>query len=797
MPHELRDALRWLGANPGFTAAAGLVLSLSIGASTATFSVVYGVVLRPLSLAAPDRLVRIWSSHPERNLAAFSVSAADFADWRARSRVLTLMAAYEGPRSMVLADGREHELVTTSRVSADMFALLGVRPALGRFPSAAEFRPGAERVAVIAYGLWQRRYGGRSGVLGRTLVLDEEPWTIVGVAPRELEFPNNAADVWLPMQVVLETTSRANRHLRILGRLGEGASVDDARGELAHIARDLAAEYPASNRGWSTNIRPLAETVVSPGMRQALVVLLGAVGLVLLVACANVAGLLMSRAGARRREMGVRTALGATRVALVRQMLLESVLLASASGLAGVVLAMWCVEGLERLAANMIPRVEDVALSGPVVAAAVAASGLTALVFGLVPALTVTRRAIDAVRSTRDSTGRPGDSRSRDVLVLAEVALAVVLLVGAGLLTRSFVRLQTRAVGFDPDRLLIVELAAADRPGRAEDRASRSDELQARLAALPGIEAAAAVSSAPFAGRNSGNVFTIPGRPTLPGDAPDTDFRVVTPSYLGTMGIPLIRGRGLVETDGPGAPAVVISATAARRYWPDTDPIGTSIQFGGLTPEIVGIAADARYGAIDAPDAELRPMMYLPHRLMPQVPLTMVLRALGEPRDIAPAVAATAKAVAPRTPVARLALMSELLGEARAPQQFSATVLGAFAWIAVILAGAGLWGLIAYTVARRTREIGIRVALGAGPRHVVGMAAGRGLVLGLAGLGLGLAAAASLSGVLGRLLFGVSPTDRATFGAIAAILLCVVVAASLLPARRALRIDPAEALRLE
>jgi putative ABC transport system permease protein len=794
--HDVRHALRWLRANPGFTAAAWLVLALSIGVTTATFSVVYGVVLQPLPVEQPDRLIRVWSSQPERNLPFFSVSPADFADWRARSRVLSQLAAYEGAESAVVTRGAEGELLTTSRLTAELFPLLGARPLLGRFLDASENQPGAGRSAVIAFGLWQRRFGGRPDVLGQTLVLDDEPWTIVGVAPPEFAVPNNTAEVWLPMQSVLESQPRARRYLRVLARLRDGATFDDARAELARIAADLGREYPATNRGWGVNMRPLTETVVSPATRQSLLVLLGAVALVLLVACANVAALLISRATARRREMAVRTALGASRSTLVRQMLIESLVLAAASGASGILLAMWCVDGLRRLAADTIPRIDEVGLAAPVVLVAVGISAATAIVFGLVPAMSLTRGALKWLR-TRDASQGPGDSRGRDLLVMTEVALAVVLLVGAALLARSFVRLQSRSLGFDADRLLLVELAAPERPAKTEDRTSLYEQLLASLAALPGVDATAATSGAPFAGRNSGNFFTIVGRPALPGESPDTDFRMVSASYLRTLRIPIVRGRDLTDADGPSAPGVVISAAAARRYWPDSEPVGAHIQFGNITATVVGVAGDARYLAIDAPDEDLRPMMYLPHRLLPDRPLAMVVRTTGDPAATVASVRETARHVAPRLPIARIVLMRELLAEARGPQQFSATVLAAFAWIALILAAAGLWGLISYSVAQRTREIGIRVALGATPREVIRITAVRGLAVAVCGLGIGLFAAANLGGAIERLLYGIAPTDAATFVAIAVTFLAVAAAASILPARRALRIDPVEALRSE
>jgi putative ABC transport system permease protein len=796
IPPDVRFGLRWLRANPGFTTTALVVLALGIGATTATYCVVHSVVLRPLPLPGPDRVIRIWSSNLPANVPFLSVSLPDLTDWRARSRTLSHLAGYDAQRAMVLKHGSGTEVVLGSQVTAALFPLLGVPAQRGRWLAPEEARPGGARVAVIAHGFWERRFGG-GDALGKTIVLDDQPATIVGIMPSHFAVPNNPAEVWLPLQDAVDPGARANRYLRVLGRLRDGVQVEDVRAELARITGELSERYPESNRNWGVTIRPLEETVVSPELRRALLVLIGAVLFVLVVACANVAGLLLSRAPVRRREMAVRSALGATRGVLVRQMLVEGLMLASAGGAAGVLIAMWSIDALARIAANTLPRANEIAFRPAAAPAAIAPTAATALLFALVPALDVSRVTLASLRA-RDASGHGGRSRSRDLLVLAEVALAVVLLVGAGLLIRSFVRLQDRDLGFDPDRLLVVQLAAPDRPDAAERRPAMYEALLDRLQAAPGVTEAGAVVAAPFSGRNPGNRFTIAGRPSIPGEPPpNADYRVVTPGYLRTMRIPIVRGRDLRASDGAESPGVVISQSTARQYWPDTDPVGGRIVFGPHTLTIVGIAADARYAAIDAPTDVLRPMLYLPHRLLPSTPLEIVVRTRADPASVASTLRAVISQAAPGMPIARLRAMEESLAEARGPHRFYTTVLGAFAWLALLLAAAGLWGLVAYTVSRRRREIGIRVALGARPANILRMVAGRGIVLAAAGLAIGLAGAAAASRLLERLLIGVRPMDGVTFGTIAVVFLGVAALASILPARRGLRVDPAEALRLE
>jgi predicted permease len=584
----------------------------------------------------------------------------------------------------------------------------------------------------------------------------------------------------------------------VLARVGKGFDVDAARRELSAIAVALGDEYPDSNRSWSVTVRPLIETVVSPEFRRSVLLLTGAVAFVLLIACANVTSLLLSRATVRRREMAIRAALGANRAQLVRLLLVESVVLAAAAGALGVMLAVWGVEVLKRLDPGSIPRLDEVTLSAPVLVVAGFASLLTALVFGIVPALTSASGTGTELR-TRESSPDRRTSRSRDLLVLGEVALAVVLLIGAGLMMRSFVRLQQRALGFDAGSLMTAQLATPpERPSQASDTTAATERILARLAELPGVSNVAGGSRLPFAGPNSGNVFEIEGVVHPSDERPDTDYRVVTADYFRTLAIPLIRGRVFTPGDGPAAPAVVISASTARRYWANRDPLGARVRLGDSPwMTVVGVVGDARYFAIDAPGDSVRPMMYVPHAQMPDVWLMFAIRTRTAPDALAETLRSTLSAAVPEAPVVSIEPMSAILAQALGPQRFGTTLFAVFAWVAVFLAAAGVYGLIAYFVSCRTREIGVRVALGASTTDIVRMTAGRGIVLSAGGLVTGLAVARALSGLLSRVLFEVSPVDPATYAVVAIGFLALAAAASYVPARRALQIDPARTLNAE
>jgi putative ABC transport system permease protein len=794
LQQDLRHAVRWLRRNPGFSATALLVFALGIGAATATFTVIHAVILRPLPFESPDRVIRIWSSPAGRNLPFFSVSAPDVEDWRARATTLRQVAPYARQVPLTMTGDGSPEHVMTSKVSVELFELLGVPPAIGRWFDATEDAAGSgARVAVISHALWERRLGGRADVVGQPLRLDGETWTVVGVMPPGFAIPNNPAEIWLPLQLVIDPAKRDDRSLRVLARLRNEATIERATAELTRIAAALAREHPKTNHTWTVTVRSLTETVVSDTFRRALLVVGGAVGLVLLIACANVAGLLLSRSTTRTREVAVRVALGASRAAVVRQMLTESLVLATAGGALGVLLALWGLDAVSALAADNVPRAGDITMRPVVLLFALCATTAAALLSGMMPALATSRSRLEALRG-RDTGGGRGTTRARDLIVIGEVAIAMVLLIGAGLMMRSFLRLQERDLGFVADNLLVVDVV----PPVGTQPLPFYDGLLERLGALPGVTSAALGSSLPFAGPNSGNTVAIEGRTYGPGEAPDADSRAVSPSYFRALGIPIVRGRTFVRADTPSAPAVLINQTAARRFFPDEEAIGRRIRLGEAPwSTVAGVAGDSRYFGMEDPRDDARPMVYVAHHLASPRPMTIALRTAVPPHTLVAAVRAAIAVAAPRQPITRVEPMDAILATVRGPQRFNTTLLAIFAWIALVLAAAGLWGLMAHIVARRTHEIGVRVALGAKPRDVLRMTAGRGLALAGTGIGLGLLAAGALTSVLQRVLVDVSPTDPATLAGVSIGFLGVAAAASVLPARRALRIDPAQALRLE
>jgi putative ABC transport system permease protein len=791
---DLRSAAASLSRAPVFTLTAIAILALGIGANTAIFSVVHGVLIRPLPFPEPDRIVRIWSSAEDRHLPFFSVSLPDFEDWRTRTRSIARFAAYERARAVKLHGDLDQ--VATARVSVDLFPLLGVAPVFGRPLVAADTAETGPGAVLISHSLWRRRYGGQSAALGGTLMFDDRAWTVVGVMPPQFELPNTAADVWIPLPMRVDWTQRSKRFLRVLGRLRHGHDIEDARRELAQIAAQLARDHPDSNSKWGVNVRPLIDTVVSREFRRSLALLAGGAAFVLLLACANVTGLLLSRATARRREMAVRTALGASRPALMRMLLLENLLLAMAAGLLGVLLAMWGVDVLKTIGTQSIPRLEEIAVSGPVLAFASLVTLLTVGLFGLAPALNASSHVADNLRS-RDASADARATRSRSALIVGEVAVGVVLLVGAGLMVQSFVRLQQRPLGFNPKPLLIVDLSDTGDPVNPRGSTVLITGILARMAALPGVVAAAGASSLPFVGPNAGNLFHIEGRPAGKVDI-DTDFRVVTPDYFRTLGIPVVRGRPFSDGDGPGAPVAIISASTAARHWEGRTPIGARVRLGDSPwMTVVGVAADVRYQALDEPGDAVRPMMYVPHRQMPAAVLDIALKTVPSPETMTDTVRRTLRAAIQDVAVVRIETMQTVLARARSEQRFTTTLVTLFAWTAALLSAAGVYGLVAYVVSRRCKEIALRVVLGAQAIDIVRVTAGRGLLLGAIGVGLGVLASVGLSGLLRGVLFEVSPTDPGTYAAVASLALAITVAASYLPARRALRINPVEALRLD
>lgn len=793
---DVRYALRSMAANPGFSAVVALTMALGIGANSAVFSVAYGVLLRPLPYPEAGALVRIWSRNSSRGLEFFSVSPADYEAWRGQRGVFSRMGAFERQREATLLRGDRPEAVQVSAVTPEIFSLLGVGALGGRVLLADDARPDAPPAAAIDHALWTTRLGSDSAVIGGTLHLDDLPYTVVGVMPPRFAVPGTPAQVWIPLSLPDAAAERGNRYLRVLGRLAPGVTLEGARGEMELIAGRVAREFPATNAGWSVNLLPVTDVVVGPEFRRTVLALVGAVAFVLLIACANSASLLLARASTRRREIALRAALGATRGRITTQLLTESTVLGLIAGAAGLGLAYAGLRVLRTVGAEMIPRLDEVRLDPPVLGFTVLVALGGGLLFGVLPALGSSRSNIgEVLKEAGRGQGRTvAGGRTLAALVVAEVSLSLILLVGAGLLLRSYARLQAVDTGFQAAGVVVVplRLPESDYPDSVAVREFYR-ELLGQVRSLPGISDAGAVSSPPFGGPNSGNVFLPEGQVVAArAQMPDADYRLITPAYLRTLGIRLLRGRDLDQRDAPTA--ALVSETMARRHWPGEDPIGRRFRVSdtaGTLHTIVGVVADARYQSLES---EIRPMMYFPAQADPPRAMSLVVRGTG---DLAPALRRTIASLDSRLPPPTVSRMTDLVGEGLGTARFALVVFAVFAAAALILAAVGIYGLMSYLVRQRTHELGVRIALGASPGALVTWVIARALGLTLAGVALGLAGAWGLTRLIASLLYGVSATDPATFGAIAILLTAVSLAASAIPARRATRADPLLALRGE
>jgi predicted permease len=801
MRNDIRYALRMLRMNRGFSLAVILTMALGIGATTAVFSVAYGVLLRPLAYRDADALVRLWSKNAPRNLEFFSVSPADYADWKAQNRVFSAMGAFERQRDAMLIRGGEPEAIEVAAVTPEIFALLGTSPAIGRAIGDDDARPGAPLVVVLGHESWVTRFGRDSAIIGRDISLDNRTHRVIGVMPPRFMIPGTPAMVWTGLSLTGASTDHANRYLRVLARLAPGMSLERARTELDVIASRLTTQYPGTNTGWTVNAMAVPEMIIGTQFRRAVLLLLGVVGFVLLIACANAANLQLARAAVRRREIAVRSALGASRGRIIAQLLAESTLLGLIAGVVGVGLAYGALAVLRSVGTTTVPRLEDVHLDGPVLAFAAAVALGSGILFGLVPAIRASRSDLaetlkEAVRG--GSGGMVGEG-VRSALVIAEVMLSLMLLVGAGLLMRSFVRLQRVDTGFDPKGLVVVpfrlpETSYAEPAQIAGFYAALADGVRA----IPGVTAMAEVSSAPFAGPNSGLVFVRIDRPVADRQqAPDADYRVVTPGYFAAMHIPVLRGRDFTVQDLPGTgDLAVITETMARRYWPDEDPLGKSIRIGDVDkgPEftIIGVASDARYQTLESPDT--RPMVYFAAAQRPQRSMSLVVRttdAASLATGVRRIVASLDKTMAPPA----VSDVNDLVRTAFSTRRFALVLFGIFAGVATLLAGVGIYGVMAFLVRQRTHELGIRIALGAPQGKLMASVVGRALRMTVAGVVLGLLGAWMLTKSLDALLFQVSARDTATFVGVAVLIIGIGVLASVIPARRAMNADPMDALR--
>jgi putative ABC transport system permease protein len=792
---DIRFGLRRLARKPGFTALAVLTLALGIGASTAIFSIVDAVVLRPLPIPRSGDVVTLWQSEGRELGERDTVSAPNYLDWKAQSQAFEAMAAYAGA-AMTLTGQEEPELLRVGRVSGAFFRALGTAPSLGRTIQEADDRPEADRVVVVSEGLWKRRFGADRALLGRQLALDGRAHTVVGVIPAGLDWPQ-PHDAWTPLVLGPNVlAARGAQHLQVVARLRPGHSRREAQAEMTAIGTRLAEQYPDTNTGQGVVVVGLHELMVGD-VRQALLILLGAVGCVVLIGCANVASLLLAQARSRAGELAIRAALGAGRSRVARQLLTESLLIALLGGGLGLFAASYGLEALLALAPSDLPRMDEIGIDVRVLAFTLGASLLTGVVFGVGPALAASHTDLQPALKEGGRTAPGAGRRFGSSLVIAEVALAVVLLAGAGLLMRSFWRLGRVDPGFDPGHVLTTTLFL---PGHEytswDQRSAFYTRLVERLEALPGVESAGLTTTLPLSGWELEHEFRIEGRPEPPpGQQPGASYDSVSPEYFRALRIPLKAGRFFSRLDAADAPPVVIvSEGLAQRYWPDENPVGARVVVEEESREVVGVVGDVRHQGLDAAP---RPEIYTPVAQRPWKFANVVVRSTADPESVAGLVRAAILAEDVSQASTPLRPLGRLVSASIAQPRFRTLLLGSFAGAALLLAAVGLYGVIAHTVGQRTREIGLRMALGARGNDIFRSVVGQGLGLATAGIGVGLAAAAVLTRLLSSLLFGIGSWDPATFAAVCLALLLVAVVACGVPARRATRIEPVEALRHE
>jgi predicted permease len=805
---DLKYGLRMLAKSPGFTAVAVLTLALGIGANTAIFSVVNGVLLRPLPYPEPDRLVQVYERSAQFN--EMSVSYPNFRDWERMNRSFAGMAAYRG-ESFNSAGTGQPEHIPGAVVAANFFSVLGVKPLQGRTFTPDEDRQGANPVAIVSEGLWKRRFGGDTAVLGKSLVLDGQVYTVVGVVPRDCHLLD-PAEVITPLWQWSRRMNLERREfhpgIRVVGRLRPGVSLAQARADMDNIAHGLAEAYPKTNEGQGTTIVPLKNDIVGD-VRPMLLLLQAAVGFVVLIACANVANLLLARSVARKREVAVRIALGASRGRVIRQFLTESVLLSLAGGGIGLLLASWGSAPLLAAVPGGLPRREAVGLDGSVLLFTLLLSLLTGILFGLVPALESSRPDMQEALKEGGRSAVGGQRRTQSALVVSEIALALVLLAGAGLLIRTLQRLWDVNPGLNPQHVLTMQVALS--PSLVDDPSAIRTawrQLLDRVRNIPGVESAAVTILVPLSGDDNEMPFWTSGQPpSSMAQMPEALTYITTPGYPRTMGIPLQRGRYFTEQDSEiSRKVVVIDEVLAEHFFPGQDPVGKQLQLYMLGPaEIVGVVGHVKHWGLDADGgAKIRDQLYFPFFQIPdqfmrqgKTGVTLVLRTGSNPVSAISAVSKQVMGPGKDQPVYNVNSMEQLISSSVARRRFLRMVLVIFAGLALTLAAIGIFGVISYSVSRRTHEIGIRMALGAERRDVLRLVVGQGLGLALLGVAIGLAGAFAATRALSSLLYGISPTDPATFLGVSFLLTAVALLACYIPARRATKVDPIVALRYE
>ncbi|MBI3448891.1 MAG: ABC transporter permease [Acidobacteria bacterium] len=794
---DIRYAFRQLARSPGFTGAVVLTIALGIGANTAIFTVVNAVMLKPLPFAAPDRLMQVAERNDKLHLPVFGASVLNYLSWKEQATSFEGLAAI-GFATLNLSGKGEPEQFTGASMSPSLLSVLGLKPVAGRGFREGEDKPGAAPVVMISEGLLKRRFGADPALVGGTLTLNGVSRTVVGIAPAALAVMTGG-DMWIPLTIDPANERRLNHVIRVVGRLKDGVSVDQAQAEMDTVAARVAAQFPEIT-DWGIRLVTFFDWFVSAQLRTTLLVLLGAVACVLLIACANVANLLLARAASRQKEIAVRTAMGASRSRLLRQFLVESLVLSGLGGGAGLLLAVGAVSLINGTVAPSVLPIPEVRVDATVLLFALGATVLTGLLFGIVPAWSLATSDIHMLlkQSAAAATGG-GRARVRNALAGAELALATVLLIGAGLLVQSLVQLRHVALGFEPDHLLTFQLSlpTARYPAQANSTAFYRD-LVTSLEALPGVKGAAVSSGVPF---GSGNYTTTPvvplGKTALPREtAVPVDWRLVSSGFWKTMQIPLLRGRTFTDADGPDGPFVmIVSRATAEKFWGSEDPIGRTVRRVGDKKDftVVGVVGDVRNVVL----SQEAPAMYFPASSRVAGVMDVVVRTGGPPESALAIIRDRVHQLDTDLPVATVSSMDELLAASAAQPRLNAVLLALFAGVAVLVAAIGIYGVLAYSVTQRTREIGLRMALGAQPRGVVRLIVREGMSVGLTGIGVGLVAALGLSSLLTSLVFGVPVRDPATFAAVSVLLAVVALAACTLPAQRASRVDPLVALREE
>ena len=795
---DLKYGARMLVKNRGITAVAVLALALGIGANTALFSVVESVLLRRLPYSEPDRLTVIWENNFKRDRKTNVVGPANFMRWQEWSHSFECMAGFIEWPANVTGTG-EPERVPVGLVTSEFFSTLGVNSAMGRTFQPADGKPGTERVILLSNGYWKRKFGADPNIVGKTLAVNGENRTIVGVMPADFR-GLMVVDLWSPYVMTEEMRNTGGRWLAVVARLKPGVTMATAQTEMNAIAERTRADLPQFDAGWGVTVVPLREQLTGD-VRLALLVLLGAVGLVLLIACANVANLLLARAASREKELAIRAALGAGRARLARQLITESLLLSMLGGGAVLLLASWSIDGLQTILPADLGRFTAVALNTPVLGFTVFLSILTGLLFGVAPAFVIARPALqeslkEGGRSSGGAAARPW---VRNALVVTEVALSLMLLTCAGLLLKSFTRLQNVRAGFDPKSVLSMQISlASSKYAQGSQQTQFYSQAVERMEHLPGVTSVGAISWQ-LMGLGSATSFRLGDRPApAAGEEPTGEVRMVTPGWFRTMSVPLLRGRTFASQDSERAPVVVvINETAARQFWPGGDPLGKHILmdwYRDMDAEIIGVVGDVRLTALKQPP---RATLYWAVDQVPNAFMTFMIRSSGDPTRLAGAVRAVIASIDPEQPVAKMQTMEQVVAESLNQPRFTSLLLAIFAGIALTLAIVGIYGVLFYNVSQRTHEIGIRMALGARKFDVLKMILGHGMALTLLGVGIGLGLALAVSKYLQKLLFEIQPTDPMTYAGVAALLATVALVACYIPARRATRVDPMVALRYE